>query len=582
MIIQEMKYKIQVVSILFLFAFTSLWAQQPKDTLQTEVINVVKPYAPTISDAFKVKSTPEIINETVEKEQIEYTITSVPVASTFTPSKGKAQVVKRPKKEVLYDNFISLGFGNYTTPLLEAYVRSFPNKYAEFGALVKHHSSQRSTDDLAYSDSFYDSNLNLYYQNELRDLDWKLSFDAIHKQHNWYGLPESTEFTPEDVEEFDPMQSFLNFSLAGNIDYYDSYFKGINARLSKLSDRYDSDEMRLQAKPVLEFPISSEYINFEFDIDYLSGKNKRNYANDARITYTHFNIGLTPNFEVLRDNLLINLGAKLYASTGDGDGISVRAYPNVAASFQLIEEVLTLFSGVTGGLHQNSYLNVLTENPYISPNFESKQTDEKYRAYAGIKGKLASNVNYLFKGSYSDERNKALYLLNPIKTNGIVGVEEVYELGNSFGVVYDDVKTLALHGELAIDLSKDFTVSGAADYATYTTDIQEEAWNLPNLKVSLSADYHNKKWTGTAKLFVLGDRDELVAPYDSFGLNLNSEKTTVASYMDMNASLSYAFTDRLSAFGKLNNLFGSRYDRFLNYPVQGVQVIGGITYKFGL
>jgi len=569
------------ITILLLLFFNSLWAQQPKDTLQTEVINVVKPYSPTISDAFKIKDTPKVTHETIEKEPIDYTINSVPVASTFTPSKGKAQAVKRPKKEVLYDNYISVGFGNYTTPLLEAYIRSFPNKYAEFGALIKHHSSQKSNSDLAFSDSFYDSNLNLYYKNELRDMDWKLSFDAIHKQHNWYGLPENSGFSSEYLADFDPMQSLLNFSLTGNIDYYDTFFKSLEARISKLSDRYESDEMRLQAKPILEFPISSEFINLEFDIDYLSGKLDRNYENNDNIAYTHLNIGMIPNFEVLRDALYINLGAKLYASTGEGDGISLRAYPNVAASFQLIDEVLSLFSGVTGGLHQNSYLNLLSANPYLSPNFDSKQTDEKYRAYAGIKGKLASNVNYLFKGSYADERNKALHVLNPIRTNGIVDIEEVYELGNSFGVVYDDIKSLTFHGELSIDLSKDFTIGGAADYSTYDTKVQEEAWNLPSLNISLSADYHANKWTGTAKLFMMGDRDDLMSSIDAFGNYLIPEKVTIESYLDMNASLSYAFTDRLSAFGKLHNLLGPKYNRYFNYPVHGVQVIGGITYKFG-
>ena len=36
---------------------------QEKDTISTGVINVVKPYTPTIADAFKVKEVPSIDDE---------------------------------------------------------------------------------------------------------------------------------------------------------------------------------------------------------------------------------------------------------------------------------------------------------------------------------------------------------------------------------------------------------------------------------------------------------------------------------------------------------------------------------------
>lgn len=570
-----------LITILLLTSFTSLWAQKPKDTLNTEVINVVKPYSPSISDAFKIKDIPTTTDEVIEKEVIDYKISSVPVASTFTPSKGKAQTVKRPKKESLYDNYFSVGFGNYTTPLLEAYIRSFPNRYAEFGALIKHHSSQGGIKNLDYADVFYDSDLELYYKSETRDMDWKLAFDVAHDIHNWYGLPETTDFTPELLDQYDPKQRITQVGATGTIDYYDSSFKSLKASISYLADRYKSTEIRFQAAPILEFPISSELINFEFDIDYLTGKFERNYENTNDISYAHLNIGISPNFEILRDELRINLGAKVYATTGEGEDIAIKAYPNVSASFLLIDEVLSLFAGATGGLHQNSYANMLDELPFLSPNFESVQTDEKYRAYGGIKGKLASNINYLFKGTFADERNKAFHVLNPILTDGTAAVEESYELGNSFRTIYDDTKTLAFYGELAIDFSKEFTFGGNVDYATYDTNIQEEAWNLPNLKASLFADYHANKWTGTAKLFMMGEREDMETVYDPFGFTTETTKVSLDSFIDMNASLSYAFTDRLSAFGKLHNMFGSNYSRFHNYPVQGLQVLGGITYKFG-
>jgi len=563
-----------------------VYAQQPKDTLNTEVINVVKPYTPTISDAFKVNDHPIISNETVEKEPIGYQINSVPVASTFTPSKGKVKGVARPKKERLFDNYISAGFGNYTTPLIEAYMRTFPNRDSEFGVLLKHHSSQGGIKDIVLDDSFYDSALDLYYKSGTRDMDWSINFGAQHQLYNWYGLSEGTSYDASLLENIDPKQTYLNIGIGGEIEYFDSFFKGAKAKISSLGDNFKSGELRARIQPTFEMPISSEIINFQFDLDYLNGNFDRNYANSSAITYSYLNFGVTPNFEVLRDNLSINLGAKLYYAVDiENSNSEFKAYPNVDASYQLVEEVLTVFAGATGGLNYNTFLDLSQDNSFISPNLYSVPTDEKYRAFAGLKGKLASNMNYLLRGSFADERSKPLQVLNQIKTDGtdIMPVNEPYELGNSFGVLYDDVKTLSLYGELAIDFSKEFTFGGSVNYASYSLENQIEAWNLPNLKTTLFADYHANKWTGAAKLFMLGERKDFEMPYLLPLLyNIEDYIVEMGAYLDLNAEISYAFTNRLSAFAKGNNLLGTKYKRFHNYPVQGLQVLGGITYKFDL
>ena len=77
--------------------------------LNTGVIDVVKPYTPSISDAFKVKEAPTLDDETTEtKKEIKYNIFSFPVASTFTPAKGKAAVVEKAKPVKLFDNYATL------------------------------------------------------------------------------------------------------------------------------------------------------------------------------------------------------------------------------------------------------------------------------------------------------------------------------------------------------------------------------------------------------------------------------------------------------------------------------------------
>ena len=80
--------KNKVIHIVFvcvaLLSFTQILAQSEgaKDTLDTQLVKVVKPYTPKISDAFKIKQFPSLEHHNNSKKRpVEYTIFSVPVAS---------------------------------------------------------------------------------------------------------------------------------------------------------------------------------------------------------------------------------------------------------------------------------------------------------------------------------------------------------------------------------------------------------------------------------------------------------------------------------------------------------------------
>ena len=44
--------------------------------------------------------------------------------------------------------------------------------------------------------------------------------------------------------------------------------------------------------------------------------------------------------------------------------------------------------------------------------------------------------------------------------------------------------------------------------------------------------------------------------------------------------LGYHINDQLSVFAKGNNLADEGYQRWQNFPVQGIQLLAGATYKF--
>jgi hypothetical protein len=48
----------------------------------------------------------------------------------------------------------------------------------------------------------------------------------------------------------------------------------------------------------------------------------------------------------------------------------------------------------------------------------------------------------------------------------------------------------------------------------------------------------------------------------------------------VNARLEYVVSDSFSVFVHGYNLTSNNYQVFLNYPVRGLQVLGGVTWRF--
>jgi hypothetical protein len=577
---KQMLRKVLLLSVLLL-SFSAVIAQKPKDTISTEVIEVVKPYVPTIADSFKINDVPVHSEEVVEKDSITYQINSVPVASTFTPNKGKAKSVVKPEKIRLYDNYIAAGFGNYTSPLLNGYLKTFPQRDSELGFIFNHHSSKGGIKEVRLADAYSDTDANVYYKMEDNQMVWRLGLKLIHGKYNYYGLPENQTFSQDLLNKIEPKHSYFGLGVIGDINFSESIVSEGKVLMSTFSDNFGSSEQHFRVQPKLELPIATERINFEFDLEYLKGNSYQQYHGGDSQKYKYFNLGVTPNFEILREQLSINLGVKLYFIANMGNKTAaVKAYPNVDASYQLIPEVLTVFAGAGGGIYNNTYEELLTENPYLSPTFYSVPTEEPYIFYGGLKGKIASNMGYLFTGSYAKKDNLPLMQLNPSLSNGIDEVKP-YQLGNSFQILYDTAEIIALEGELTFDFSKQFTFGGNANMSFVNLQMQKENWNIPSLKANVFADYHHDKWKGVARLFMMTDRKDINAAYP-IDLTGFPDVVTAGTYLDLNAEMAYSFSERLAAFAKANNLLTTHYKRYYNYPVQGLQIIAGITYKFDL
>lgn len=552
--------------------------EKVKDTLETDEIIVIKPYTPTISDAFKIKDNPETNQESFKKEKTAYSSLSIPVVSTFTPTKGKAQSIEKEPAEKIYENFIAAGFGNYSTAYFETFMHSSSSNFNDFGVYLKLLSSSGGVDNTLVETDYSNTQLNLFYKQFERDYNWEIVGGLEHNNQYWYGFPTDIVFDPILIESIDAQQKFLNVFTGGNISFEDGIFQTGTISLNHFSDNYGSGEIHTLITSDFEFPVTTEQISTEASLEYISGSFDNGYATTNGLDHSFLNIGAHPNFEILRDDLSISLGAKVYYSFDfENSNNQFYFYPNINASYKLIDRTLIVFGGVTGDLEQNSYQKYTIANPYISPTLTILQTDKQYDAFIGAKGKLTSAINYNLRAGYQNENDKPLFINNPSLTDGTMPVTNSYDFGNSFGVVYDDIQTLLISAEMNIEVSKEFNLSGTIEFKDYTTTNQSEAWNLPTIKSIISANYTTPNWYLSSDIFLVGERKDIVSPAVGFPMI-----KTLDSYIDLNFNGGYIFTDRLTAFAKVNNALSSNYERFTNFEVQGFQIIAGVIYKFNL
>jgi len=74
---------------------------------------------------------------------------------------------------------------------------------------------------------------------------------------------------------------------------------------------------------------------------------------------------------------------------------------------------------------------------------------------------------------------------------------------------------------------------------------------------------------------------DLIAQGGMKALDPATDKTVkVSPAFDLNLRGEYLFSESFSFFLQFNNITSNKYPIFLNYPVRGFQVMGGITWSF--
>jgi len=253
-------------------------------------------------------------------------------------------------------------------------------------------------------------------------------------------------------------------------------------------------------------------------------------------------------------------------------------WPKVKAEWSPVPQILTLFAGVDGHLQHNTYSNIATENPYVDPFHDVKNTNYKYIVSGGLKGKLSQKTNYVAEASYSKVNDQHFYMLygRDVMNLSATGPRS---LNNTFDWVYDDLKLLKISAEVMHSVSENFSLHLQGNYYSYELETISKAWQMPNFDATFSGIYKpTEQLKFTTDIFVVGKRTALVS--EPVFSSAPSMTVAMDPIIDLNVGGEYQFNKSLSFFTKLNNFGFQRYEQWLGYTNRSLSWLAGISYSF--
>jgi len=226
-----------------------------------------------------------------------------------------------------------------------------------------------------------------------------------------------------------------------------------------------------------------------------------------------------------------------------------------------------VFAGLTGGLNPNTYRTINTINPFAT-ELALRNTIHKIEIYGGVKGEISPQTSFYLSSSSTSIEN--LVTFATIDDNAAQVI--LYDNGNA--------KRTSLAAGIQHHAGDKFRLGFHTQFHSYSTSTLAKAFSLPLLESKLNMGYNiGDKFLVKLDLFYWGERNgAMITENVDFSRTITPQK--LDPFVDLNFGVDYRYSKNFSAFIQINNIANGRYQRFVNYPVYGINIMGGFTFTF--
>lgn len=577
----------------------SAQAQTQTDTLKREV-EVTRAYVPTISDANKLNSMPQIDEEQPEKPTFQYSIQSQPVFSTFSITPLKAATVETNPTIQRGYGLVRAGFGSYYKPYAEVFFNNLNSKNTIFGIHARHLSSYGDI-ELKGGDKvdapFMNNEVELFVKHTIQSSVLSVNGGIKNDAFRYYGYPgtEVPELLLRDNQQinyFGTKQSFTQGNFHIDLD-------DIGADMDEREFGFSFDYHYFGTKTEQKEHFANFTTNFrapmqvgigmlDAGLEYTQASNIFVPSDTTLNKHSTTVLFAKPAWYIGNETANLKLGVTLWFIMDNTTDTQAKIAPVIRANWAPVKEIINLYAGIDGGFINNYYSKIAYENPFVNPEHDVKSSMQKIKFYGGFDGKFSRKTAFKFSAEYSITGDQPLYYLNETFYPSTEINPNPRIVDNTFAVLYDDVERFKLNAEIFHASSGKTDLSLSVNYYNYKTDKQQKAWNLPGWDATFSVGYKiSDQLNVSTNIYMMGERSALILQSQDFDPAVPG-KTPDAMYkinnlqtiFDLNLKANYQVTSKFSVFAQVNNFAFQQYEKWLGYPVQSVNALAGISYAF--
>lgn len=545
----------------FMFQNIDVVAQQ-KDTTSDNIFIIV-PTNPSLSEGRKLEILPQVKRNTQEALQ-KFNYKSLDkFAQTSKDIRVIAPVAFFPeRKQILPNGLVSLGYGNLNAWNGNFIFNNYSNPNNAYGGNINHYSTNVAKSNKDYSRNEAGAFAKIFSRNEEFGVSFDFSRDVLH----YFNLPDSVEsvVSKKDITRYIEQWNVNTYYKFGNINYVGKrpYFRtdlGFN-RFNMSHNVYENSfdikgHMRLSHESFIK-----EGTTQPLDIKLATNIDQLRYS--ASRTYNRYFVWLKANEE-----LSFDLGGKaITANVGFnfdvyGDSLEPKAFitPNISINIPLIDKKVVLLLGTDGGYKKQGLQTLFGLNPFSQETPLLKNEFTSFRFFGGLDANVAPGTVFQLEASSAQIANMPMF----------VGSDDPFR---RFTLRYDNGVYSFVKGQLNYNLGDKLWINLSGTYNNYLMETEDAAWLYPDFEVKLSTHY-----TLSKKLFTHLD---IVSLGSRTALDENLNKINLKPLVDINMGAEYVLSNGFLAFIQLNNLAGTMYQRWYQYPVYGFNATAGVGYRF--
>ncbi|MBW7844515.1 MAG: hypothetical protein H3C45_02490 [Bacteroidia bacterium] len=532
--------------------FSALWfitcTAFAQDTLRTNEYDVIKDFKPTLSEILKITSNPNPEVPEVKAPKLDYTLPETRLTTDATVYTIKPLAMGTALLPKLKSNYFKLGYGNYNSPVIEAYINTVRNKTSQAGVFAKHLSASPSDNVQAFSDN----QINMWGKRFLNSGMLHSSVSYTRNVIHLYGFqPQSLNLSESTLRKqyaaIDLNAGYSNIikdtsKIKYNIDLY--YYNFI--------DNKDMKENDFKLTGTVSKYIGGNPLKVDLGVN-------TNTISTKTFEYNQVLVTINPDYTLSINNrafVMLGFNSTIFSDSANG---KLYFYPEAEIAYQITPKTITAFAGITGRLIKDTYKSLVNENPFISI-LNINKTDNKFEFYTGVKGEIGPQTSFSLQYSLATVKNMVFFGYDSVS----LGQEAIYDTTNS-GL--SNVKA-----ELNHEFADKFHFNFVLNYFSYS--------------LAIPAPYGRPTFTTrTAFFYNLGEK--IIIRADAYTMNKrtgievpSNKEFNLKAITDLNLGVSYKYRKNIGLFLNLNNLTNNKYQRWMNYPVYGFNLLGGITLTF--